>query len=228
MGSIPICFVDKLNVLELSQKLDVKNVSWEGGISSILIINSKGGSYFDGTLWFVKVLLLLYIAFYISTLLKKKKVRLCVLALLIIVVALFVACFMNAWMAISVPLFFIGVVIADSPSYISKHFLVFSILYLAVCAACVLLIADPLIIHSVINHVVVLAMITISYFVNFRLVGVAAIVGALSFEIYLTHNKARILSFALWEHPSIWMYFLIMTVFTILFHYIKKVVLPKY
>lgn len=221
-------FVDKLNVLELSQKLDVKNVSWGGVICSISIIYSKGGAYFDGTLWFIKVLLLLYIAFYISTLLKKKEVRLCVLALLIIVVALFVACFMNAWMAISVPLFFLGAVIADSPSYISKHFLVFSILYLAVCTACVLLISNALIIHAAINYVVVLVMIAIAYFVNIRLVGTAAILGALSFEIYLTHNKARLLSFALWEHPSIWIYFLIITVFTILFHYIKKIVIPKY
>ncbi len=64
-------FVDKLNVLDLSQKMDIGDMSFWGVISSILIINSKGGSYFDGTLWFIKVLLLLYIAFYISTLLRK-------------------------------------------------------------------------------------------------------------------------------------------------------------
>lgn len=221
-------FVDKLDVMELSHRMDIGNMSWGGVISSILIINSNGGSYFDGTLWFIKVLLLLYIVFYISSLLKKKEVRLCVLAMLILGVVLIVSCCMNTWMAISVPLFFIGVVMADCPSYISKHFLVFSMSYLSVCVVCVLLIADALIIHGAINYVVVLVMIAIAYFVNIRLVGTAAILGALSFEIYLTHNKARLLSFALWEHPSIWMYFLIITVFTILFHSIKKIVIPKY
>lgn len=192
------------------------------------MICGKGGSYYDGTLWFIKVILLLYIAFYVSSLLKKKQVRLSILALLILGVAFFVSCYMNTWMSISVPLFFLGVVIADCPYYISKHFWVLSIFYLAVCVACVLLIADALIIHAVINYVAILSIITIAYFVNIRLVGTAAIVGALSFEIYLTHNKARMLSFALWEHPSIWMYLLMITILTILFHYIKIVIIPEY
>lgn len=223
-----LVFIDKLNVLDLSQKMAVENVSFGNIFLSVLLLNSEAGSYFDGTLWFIKVLLLLYIAFYISSLMKKKEVRLCVLALLCCIVVLIVSCCMNTWMAISVPLFFIGAIMADSPSYISKHFLLFSCSYLAVCVACVWLIADALIIHACCNYLVVLAMIIVAYFVNIRLVGTATILGVLSFEIYLTHNKARLLSFALWEHPSIWMYFLILTLFTILFHFIKKRVIPKY
>lgn len=224
------CFVvvGKLNVLGLSLKLDVENVPLGGVFCSLMAFCSNTGAYFDGTLWFIKVLLLLYIAFFVSTCMKNKTKRLIVLALLTVGVVFFVSFFMKTWMAISVPLFMIGVCVADCPEFFRKHFWIFVFSFVAACVFIVLLFKQALVIHALINYLVVLAMITIAYYTNVKFVGVSALVGVFSFDIYLTHNKARMLTFALWEHPSYWVYLLIMVVFTVIFHYLKRVILPKY
>ena len=224
------CFVaiDKLDLFGLSQKLDVNNVTLGGVICSLMALCSNTGAYFDGTLWFIKVLLLLYVALYISACFKNKATKMIVLGVLIVGVTLFVSFFMRTWMAVSVPLFMIGVCVADCPEFFRKHFWVFVFSFVAACVIFVLIFKQALVIHAIINYLVVLAIIIIAYFANVKFVGVSALVGVFSFDIYLTHNKARMLTFALFDHPAYWIYLLIMIAFSIIFHYVKKVILPKY
>ena len=84
---------------------------------------SNTGAYFDGTLWFIKVLLLLYLAFFVSTCMKNKTKRLIALAILTVGVAIFVSYFMKTWMAISVPLFMVGACVADCQDFFQESFL---------------------------------------------------------------------------------------------------------
>lgn len=224
------CFVaiDKMNIIGLSQKLDVADVSLGEAICSLMAFCSNTGAYFDGTLWFIKVLLLLYLAFFVSTCGNNSAKRLIVLAVLTVGVMFFVSTIMRTWMAISIPLFWIGVYVADCPAFYRNHLCALVFSFIVFCLVTVLLFYQPLIIHAAINYLVVLGMIVIAYYFKVKLIGVSAQLGVYSFDIYLTHNKARMLTFAIWDHPSYLVYLLIMVFFAVMFHLMRRVFLPNY
>ena len=144
----------------------------------------------DGTLWFVKVIMVCYMLFRIYLVGKER--RLIVLLLGTAVVCFFCASVLGSWTAISIPLFSLGILVADHSKlcYQAAH----SWWMIVVVAAITLLMVGlyvwkgNLYLHGLADWYVVLALIVLcSYFIIE--VKTPSIMGTISYDIYLTNNK---------------------------------------
>lgn len=218
-----------LGLIELENVCDVT----EGGVFlALLSLSGDGGMYFDSVMWFMKVLLMMYISFWFYATVKKSfQYNRTVLPLLTItvftlIVVLVVCKFMRPWMAISVPLFLFGVSVADYPKCVSKYFWVIVVGIIAICVTVTLITRSEFIVHIAFNYVFVMVMLMTVYLLNIR-VRLPAGIGSWQFDVYLTHNKARMLLFGMCSQPSLLSFLLTTSLFTVIQHYSKKL-LPNF
>lgn len=148
----------------------------------------------DGILWYVRVIAVMYLLFYGYTLLRKHEK--CRMPALIIGTALAYALvyfWQEAWCAISVPLFTLGVILADYNKVCTKLFKNWAWLMLFIVTITVVMLIlyrlyGNLYAHSLLNYYVVTAIVVICAFVPIN-VTPPTWMGGISYDIYLTHYK---------------------------------------
>jgi len=147
----------------------------------------------DGVLWFVKVLLMLYVAFYIFVTLhnQNKTIGYISLAIFTIFMCIIVSSLKAPSYAMSIPFFSIGVIVSILRNEQRK----FLPTVLGTCIACFALTslyqyynASYLLSHTLVNYLALILLIL--FFTKYSIdIKCPAVIGALSFDIYLIHYK---------------------------------------
>lgn len=151
-------------------------------------------SFQDSVLWFVKVIMALYISFYMYHVAKKKS-KIAALALLIVeslIVSIVTYVLIAPFASVSVFAFVLGVVVSDYNQVISNNkWISFfcGISLIVVIAVCVR--HNSFFLHGCINYVILLCFILSLSLFEIRLDS-NKYFGSLSYDLYLTHNKFKI------------------------------------
>lgn len=184
----------------------------------------------DGILWFVRCLLLLYAEFFLYSVIRSKSkseiIRITSLSLFA-AFGFAIQYRIADFSAVSVPMFFIGVLITDSAifrHYISKISLV-SLLLVIICAICIAFRSDKLLVHSMANYIVVLLLMYTTLHYHIKLSGsIVAKWGRYSYDIYLTHNKCLTALTNTMTFMPFWLFAIVSVAVAILFNYIRKII----
>ncbi len=186
------------NIIDFS---DIGGVISGGGI--LLIVNDLFVDYKDPVLWFVRSLILLYISFYVfAYFLSIKKVQIAFVLLWILTVATCViSYFSNGAFGLNsmsgIPLFTVGVIAAF---YQDKYYKIFNWSFIPLIISFVLLSvvfsyhprALANIFHSLADYATIGVILLV--FSRFRpVVKFPAVLGAITFDIYLVHFKALVI-----------------------------------
>lgn len=150
-------------------------------------------SFGDGILWFIRVIALMYVLFALYVRLPRRPVLRFVL--LLTGTAMAYACvytFEAPWAAVSVPLFALGIIVAEHPRRICRvcrswWFAVW-LLSLALVFFVLYQMYGNLYLHSLSNYLVITSIILLASLRNVQ-VQIPEWVGGASYDIYLTHNK---------------------------------------
>lgn len=166
----------------------------------------------DGALWFVKVLIVLYAMFYLYTLLLAKvpKASLPILITMTLLMTVGVNVIMADSQAISVPFFFLGVVLSQSKHHKDKSFLICVAIISITLIFQYLFIRHALWVHSIINGIVIANLIAICSYKEIS-IKIPAVLGTISFDLYLIHNKVLMSLKGNLDYVSIWA-FLFLTI----------------
>lgn len=148
----------------------------------------------DGILWYVRVIAVMYLLFYGYTLLRNcEKWRMPALIIGTTFAYTFVYYRHASYCAISVPLFTLGIVLAEFNDLCAKVFRCWAWLLLWLVAITLVMLIlyclyGNLYAHSLLNYYVVTAIVTLCAFVSIN-VTPPAWLGGMSYDIYLTHYK---------------------------------------
>lgn len=182
----------------------------------------------DEVLWFIKIILILYVGFFFFTLIwrKNKIFGVIYLSLFTFAASAFQAIYSSYFSAISIPFFSLGVAIAvlkDNPWKMA----LFSILILSSISVLSFIFLDhALFIHSMIN-IISITLLIVFFSIFYFPIEIPAILGALSFDIYLVHNKILM---CLKDHSnffSIYLFLFLTTIFTLIFYFTRSFLLEK-
>ena len=160
-----------------------------GGGNSLKISNILL-NFGDGVLWFIKVILVLYAIFYLFTSVRERNriIASIVLAIFILTTTFMASIFIASYAAISIPYFALGVGVSLLRERPSQMILTSSGILLLVGAASLLLLEKSLFGHSAINVVCIGIFILLFSITNIN-IKIPAFFGAISFDLYLVHNK---------------------------------------
>lgn len=154
----------------------------------MLIIRDILFEFGDSVLWFVKVLIILYACFYLFCVIRQryKKASLLFLTLAVIGAALFTGYKMYGFMTISIPFFFVGIVLSLNKQ---KKGLLISMMLLGLIMISEFMIFNfNLALHNAFN-VFAIALLIITFSIKNIELRIPSIMAAMSFDIYLVHNK---------------------------------------
>lgn len=144
-------------------------------------------------MWFVKTLSLQYVFFYVYAYVKQTNPQYKSQVIIMITFAsFFISYSVEPRHAISLPLFYIGVWIADNPSLcrrLCKEFLVSGGLMLLMLLICYIWRYNAMVLHVVFNYLVVLIAIVTLASCRITIAKLPSAVGQSSFDVYLVHNK---------------------------------------
>lgn len=147
----------------------------------------------DDVMWFVKTLCLQYVFFLVYSYFRKITPQYKSMMLIIITFAsFFISYSVELRHAISLPLFYIGVWIADNPSLcrrLCNGVLVPGGLMLLMLLICYVLRHTAMVLHVVFNYIVVLIAIVVLSSYRITIAKLPSVVGQSSFDVYLVHNK---------------------------------------
>lgn len=197
-----------------------------GGGGNFLIIIKILAIQGDGILWFIKVLVVWYAAFYLFVIVwqRWKQFATPFLFLLTIVVELFVIWYFASYNALSVPMFALGV-------YTSLHkevvdWKVKSPLVVVIIVGCLQTLLMHTMcgtasgIHTCCNFIFVAAMIYLFSIAEIRMTRVP-LIGAISFDLYLVHNKVLMTLKTMMFPVPLYLFALTTIIATIIFHLIR-------
>ena len=147
----------------------------------------------DGILWFVRVIMVMYIIFYgYSVIRSNKHWRLAYLAASTAIVYTIICFWLESWCAISVPIFTLGVMLAEYNDYVWRIThgwqLFMWLLLITIFWGILYMHFGNLYAHALINYYVITAVITICSYKRIAVI-VPDWVGGVSYDIYLTHHK---------------------------------------
>lgn len=183
-----------------------------------LILNNILIDFGDGVLWFVKVLFCLYACFYLYCFIRQKNKRASMLFLVIatIVATIVTACLMFKFQCISVPFFFLGVVLSQNKQ---KKGVIMTLILLATIAIVEFAAfkGDNLGWHSLIDATAV-ALLIITCSIREIKIRIPSVIAALSFDIYLVHNKVLMALMANTEMVELLPFVLLTITVTITFY----------
>lgn len=151
-------------------------------------------SFQDSVLWFVKVIMVLYLSFYLYHIAKKKN---SVIALVLLIaeslaVAIVTYFLIAPFASVSVFAFVLGVVVSDYNQFISNNkwvSFIGGLITIVVIAFCVR--HNGFFLHGCINYVLLLCFLLCTCLFEIRLDS-NKYLGCLSYDLYLTHNKFKI------------------------------------
>ncbi len=181
----------------------------------------------DGILWFVKCLLILYVEFYlyawVRKITEKDIVRVC--AIFAMCCVTFVYQYHIAdYSAVSIPLFFVGVIITDFHwvnKFLSQSISI-GLLIVIMFVFCLLFRENNLFIHTMLNYFVIFIWVFFSNQYNFTISSLPKFLGPFSFDIYLTHNKCLQTMIYYMAYAPFWLFVGSTLVVSVFLFYIRK------
>lgn len=189
----------------------------------------------DEVMWFVTTIIVLYLFFYlfrwvsvniISRYLTSKTSFADFLTLVLIgVIATPLVRRTGIGDPISVPMFFIGILLACWQKESRKLFR--SWVFLLVMMVIMVLIAyfgryDNRILHGMINYFAMFFFVAILAFVNIRIDSLPKWVGSSSYDLYLVHYKVHLLIVYLFAIDKLWMFAIGTAIATVLFYRLRS------
>ena len=147
----------------------------------------------DGILWFIRVILVMYLMFFVYTRIRTNRYWR-MPALIAGTVAAYVLVFLwqADWCAISIPIFTLGIVVAEYNEFVyriarSWRIMIWLLLVSALMGMLFMHFGN-LYAHAWINYVVITAVVVLCAYRTIK-VDVPDWVGGVSYDVYLTHNK---------------------------------------
>ena len=153
----------------------------------------------DGVLWFVKILMLLYAVFFIYSLIRTKCLNTYLRMLVLFLLGGVSFLYQNSvhdFMAISVPLFYVGVAVAE---FDKEAYSLFSRRWFNACwlvltfVLCYFFRHNALFLHAVFNYIIIFVWIAITARLVIVISTMPRWIGTISYDVYLTHNKCLML-----------------------------------
>ena len=148
----------------------------------------------DNILWFVKILIFLYITFYILTTIKAKTYLSIITSFTLTIGICWFAIEAFGWYAvISIPAFWIGVITSmyNNKAIKKSNIYIYILTFFIIESAILFNVSRSLLIHSTINYAILVCMIIFFSKIkcdipNTKIIG---ILGIISYDIYLVHGK---------------------------------------
>lgn len=172
------------------------------------IVSILGIYVLDGALWFVYVLLFCYLVFYIATLYDNAYYRYLILSIGCISLCAILALQYPLHYYISVPIFFVGVLLSEYKTWIMAHS--YSIYYFcAIILICGVLTkyfcGNRVAVHIIINlmQTVLLVWLAVRFPIHIRY---KSYLGKISYEVYLVHMKVLTIIIVCGYTISLWTY----------------------
>lgn len=156
------------------------------GGGNTLVLSNILLNFGDGVLWFIKVLIVLYITFYVFSLILKLNTAIALIFLAICSMTL--TYIFSSFEAISIPLFYFGILISLVNSTKSSTHIALSCIFTLLIFGFVLFLKASYTINILINISVIILLI-IAFSIRKFDIKVPAILGLISFDIYLVHHK---------------------------------------
>lgn len=151
-------------------------------------------SFQDSVLWFVKVIMILYVVFFVYHIIKKKNnnIGLCVLIIQSVFVTIATYYLIAPFACVSIFAFALGIIVSDYNQFISRNkwsFLIIGIMTISFIA-CIIR-HNSFFLHGCINYVLLIVIILVFCLFEIRLKS-QKYLSNLSYDLYLTHNKFKI------------------------------------
>lgn len=181
-------------------------------------------SFNDEVMWFVRVILIMYCFFYIYRFISRL-LQINILLLLIVVIAYFSIKVLDIGSSLSVPLFFLGVAVAEFPKFFRKIGTSIPIIILLLIIAFVIVFFckhDNYLMHGWINYFFVSLMIILLANYNITLTSLPKWLGGCSYDLYLVHYKTHLLILHYFPIDAIWMFVVGTATTTALFYNLRK------
>lgn len=157
-------------------------------LGSVFLLN-----FFDSVLWFVKVILVLYIVLYIYVRLSKSRydyIRLLYLISATLCVTAFTYYRIAPFASVSVPVFTCGILVAEFNKWFSDKIIFYSFTIIAIICTLAFLGKDSnILLHGVINYLLIISWLLMSYFYPVQIKGIPAFFVNCSYDVYITHKK---------------------------------------
>lgn len=171
----------------------------------------------DGVLWFVKVLIIQYVLFYLFTIIHTYNKFLASSALLgtSLLLSILIANISSEFQAISVPLFSLGVFMSLYKG--TKKQLCYYALYVGLITVLWFILFDTNIAFHFVINMLILTSIVVVLTIKHVEIKIPAILGVISFDIYLIHNKVILGLKDNIEFIPLWLFIITTVVATYLF-----------
>ncbi len=191
---VTIIWIMALNILHCETiEISHKNINippiFLGFLKSILL------SFYDPVLWFVKIIILFYglLFLYKKIKISNKLFEIIILLISILFCTIFVGYTIGAFASVSTPSFFIGVYTADNPNMSKKRYIQYVVIVLTMVLLSLLLVGDIVLsVHGLISIFMLLLMVCIFSYYNIS-ISTPKVYGDISYDVYLVHNKVKIL-----------------------------------
>lgn len=172
-------------------------------------------------MWFIKTLSLQYIFFWIYSYIRSSYSQFKFVAIIIIaVIAFLISYSVSVLHAISLPLFYLGVLIGDYSEGTRK--VCSNLTFMFVALLFLLIVSyvgrhDAMVLHALFNYIVVLIAVTFLAVYKIVVPTIPAYVGQSSFDVYLVHNKVIMSLRHFYGGFPIWSFVLATVISTIMF-----------
>lgn len=200
------------------------SIYWWGGGGNCLIYSALT-NFGDPVLWFIKVLLLLYVTFYIFTVCWNigRYWGMGCLMISAIGSSTFIALHYNSFEAISIPFFYIGVTLSMIRNNI-KSLLSTCVLICIIGLCQYLTYGQSLAVNILVNSICLIVLIVSLHIIRIE-PHIPTFIGAMSFDLYLVHNKVLMVMKGQTEHVHLLSYILVTISLTIIFYFFRTKIL---
>lgn len=219
---VSIIWIIILNILHINS-IDISQKSIN--IPSIIkgVFESFILSFYDPVLWFVKIIILFYVLLYaykkINHSIKSKKTL--TLILFTVFSTIFVRYTIDTFASVSVPAFYIGVYTAENPSMSKTSFFKYTFTVILICATSLMFVGDFLMgVHGGISIVVLLFLVYMLSYCEMTMC-CPKFCGDMSYDVYLVHNKVKILTLYFAHDLSLFFFILCTAICTVAFWWIR-------
>ncbi len=182
----------------------------------------------DEVMWFIRVILIMYIFFYIYSLASRRSAKSKPFLLIAnAIIAYLVIRIFNIGSSLSVPLFFLGMAVAEFPKFFKIIFsnipVIIALLAIAVISAW-LFRHDNYLLHGLINYFCIGVLLVVFANFNITLSRFPAWIGNSSLDVYLVHYKVHLLILHYVAIDTLWMFLLGTSISAFLFYKFRKLI----
>ena len=180
----------------------------------------------DEVLWFVRVIVLLYFCFFLYRLKFQDKSHRWLYLLLLTLLAYVFVRITGIGSSLSVPIFFMGVFVADYSELIKKRNVlsykggvILAFLFLILLWFCK---NDNYLLHGWINYLCIITFIFLIANFEIKIANVPQWIRDWSYNIYLVHWKVHLMILLCFQVNELWMFFITVGIVTYLFSFVRK------